>query len=69
VLDAALDSLTAEDRVDFSGLNFHAYHPDTPPMAGGGGGGPAAVATMGDGVGYVSDDGCLHVVADRHTLR
>lgn len=69
VLDAALDSLRFEEGLDFSGLHFHAYHPDAPPLADAGGGGPAAVAAMGDGIGFVSDDGCLHVVADRHTLR
>ncbi|KAI8475841.1 MAG: hypothetical protein J3K34DRAFT_382443 [Monoraphidium minutum] len=69
VLDAALDSLSLEEGLDFSGLHFHAYHPDAPPLGDGSGGGPMAVAAGADGVGYVGDDGCLHVVSDRHTLR
>ncbi len=32
-------------------------------------GGPAVADEDGRAVGFISDDGCLHVVADRHTLR
>lgn len=67
VLDTALEALAADTGADFTGLHFHAYHPDAPPLAGAGGGPAAAALADGDG-GYVSDDGCLHVIADRHTL-
>lgn len=51
---------------DLSGLHVHVYHPDAPPAPGGAGGAPDLDP---DAPGYVADDGCVHLVADRFALR
>ena len=73
VLDAVLSALCNEEQMSFVGLNFHVYHPDNCPL-GGGLGIEDEMAGLGlNGTGtttsHVADDGCLHVVADRSTLR
>jgi hypothetical protein len=71
VLDAALEALSQDEGLDVTGLHLHVYHPDAPPAPdlGSGGSGSSLGSLDRDGGGYVSDDGCLHVVAERHSLR
>lgn len=68
VLDAVLATLISEDAMNFAGLNFHVYHPETCPL------GAFGLHNNDDHYGlgaghlmrsHVADDGCLHVVADR----
>jgi hypothetical protein len=72
VLDAVLSALCNEENMSFVGLNFHVYHPDNCPLGGLGiedeltGLGLTGSGTM---TSHVGDDGCLHVVAERSTLR
>jgi hypothetical protein len=67
VLDAALEALSQDDGLDVTGLHLHVYHPDAPPVSDLGPG--AGFDPSTGALGYVSDDGCLHVIADRHSLR
>lgn len=72
VLDAVLNALCSEEAMQFHGLNFHVYHPDNCPVAGFGmadDDGGLGVGSSGWRQSRVADDGCLHVVADRATLR
>lgn len=70
VLDAVLATLMSEDAMNFAGLNFHLYHPETCPL---GAFGLHSDDHYGLGAGHlmrshVADDGCLHVVADRYII-
>lgn len=68
VLDAVLATLISEDGMNFAGLNFHVYHPETCPLGGFGLHNNDDQYGLGAGHlmrSHVADDGCLHVVSDR----
>ncbi|GBF90996.1 hypothetical protein Rsub_03851 [Raphidocelis subcapitata] len=63
VLDAALESLPPDAAAALAGLPICAHHPDAPAA------GAPALEELAEGRGCVADDGVLHVIADRHSLR
>lgn len=71
VLDTCLGALQTEEGWTFDGLNIHLYHPENTPLG---------TYSFVDGSGnynfkttrmrsYVADDGSLHVVADRVSIK
>ncbi len=67
----ALSSSEGEARLDFAELSMQLYHPDSCPMESVGAMDENGVFTLREEPmrAYVADDGVLHVVAERRTIR
>ncbi|BDA42157.1 hypothetical protein COCOBI_03-0420 [Coccomyxa sp. Obi] len=70
-LNSCLSTLAADDPQLFEGLNIRLYHPDSAPFDTSSFLDPSGSYNLRTSCieSYVADDGCLHIVADRHRIQ